>query len=118
MDGLSALGDAAARGNEPNISDLNGCVFGASGRMDASYGGANAGYEFSNPEWLGHVIVGTEFQRMHLFVFAIAHREHEHREPRSEQSNAAEGLNATNSGHIEIKQHSVKGLSAKQVQRH
>ena len=72
-------------GVETDLADLDGRVFGAGRGVDAADGGADAGDQFAGAEGLGDVVVGAQFERLHFFLFAVAHREHQHGQARAQR---------------------------------
>ena len=93
---------------EANLADLDGCVLGAGGSADAANRRADAGDQLARAEGLGDIVVGAQFERLHLILFLIAHRQHQDRQPGSEGANAAQRFNAADAGHIHIEQDASK----------
>ena len=112
-----ALGHAALQRLQTNLANLDRRVFGAGRRANPPHRRANARNQFARAEGLGHVIVRARFQRLHLVLFLVAHRQHQDRQPRRKAANAAQRLNAANARHIHIQQHRIVGPAAQQLQR-
>ncbi len=64
-------------------ADVDHKVAGLDGRggplRRAAQMGADAGQQFLNAEWLGHVVVGAGIERLDLRALVIANRKHQHR---------------------------------------
>ena len=115
--GLAAPGDAALDGIEANFADLDGRIFGAGRSLDAANGGADAGNQLARAEGLGDVVVCAQVERLHLFFFLVANRQHQDGQPGSEGANAAQRLHAANAGHVHIQQDGIEGSAAQQLER-
>ena len=85
--------------------------------MHAAMRGADARNQLANAEGLGHIVVGAQLQRLHLVLFAVAHRHHQHRQARRRAANAAQRLNAANARHVDVQQHHIHGIRVQQLQR-
>ena len=114
---LAALGDAAACGNEADLADFDGSIFDADRRMHAAMRGADAGDEFADAERLSDVVVGAQFERFDLFFLAFENGHHEHGQARCEGTDAAQRLDAADTGHIDVEQDDVDRSGVEQLQR-
>ncbi len=114
--GFAALGDRALHRLQANFADLDGRVFGAGGRADAAHRSANAGDQFARAEGLGDVVVGAQLQRLHFFLFLVAHGQHEDGQPGSKGANAAQRLHAANARHVDVEQNRIAGRGAQHLQ--
>ena len=78
---------------------------------------ANARDQFARAEGLGNVVVRAKFQRLNLFFFAVAHRQHQHRQPRSKRADAAQRFDSADARHVDVEQHHVVSAGMQQLQR-
>ena len=104
-------------GVEADFADLDGSVFSARRARARGDGGADARDQFANAEGLGDVVVGAEFERLHLFFFAFANGDHQNRQAGSKSADAAQGLNAADAGHVDVEQDHVDVAGVQQLQR-
>ena len=101
---------------EAQLADLDGRVFGAGRSLHAANRRADAGNQLPRAEGLGDIVVGAQFQRLHLILFRVAHREHEDGQPGRQGAHAAQRLDAADAGHIHVEQDNVEAAGAQHLQ--
>jgi hypothetical protein len=69
--------------------------------------GTNSSSQLTCLKWFCHVVVGPSFQCLDFVVFTVANRQHKNRDSRVGASNAPTGLDATDSGHINVEEHGL-----------
>ncbi len=103
-------------GSRRSFADLDGRIFCARRSLNAADRGADAGDQFASAEGLGDIVVGAQFERLDLLLFAVAHGKHENGQAGGEGTDAAQGFNAADAGHIDIEQDDVEAPGAQHLQ--
>ena len=117
MHQLAALGDLALDRIEAQLADLDGRVFSPRRRADAANRAADAGDQLARAEGFGDIVVRAQFERLHLILLLVAHRQHQDRQPGGKGANAAQRLYAADTGHIHVEQDGVEDARAQGLQR-
>src|SRR5688572_6994660 len=67
----------------------------------------DSGYEFSNGEGLGHVVIGTEFQSDYLVDLLPSRGQHDDRQRWAVGTNRLADLEAAEAGHHDVQNHKI-----------